>query len=90
MFGEPAWDMLLALYVTESSSRQTISQLTGHSGVPATTALRWIEHLVTQGFAHRRPHITDGRTTYIEISEKGRNDLDAYFSALLEKEFADL
>lgn len=89
MFGEPAWDMLLALYVTESSSRQTITRLTELSGVPATTALRWIEHLISQGFARRRPHITDGRVTFIEISDKGRNSLDAYFSAMLEKEFAD-
>lgn len=90
MFGEPAWDMLLALYITESSERQSVTNLVGLSGVPSTTALRWIDHLVDQGFASRRPHMTDRRMCFIEITDKGRERLDAYFSTLLEKGFADL
>jgi DNA-binding MarR family transcriptional regulator len=90
MFGEPAWDMLLALYITEASERQSVTNLVGLSGVPATTALRWIDHLVSEGFASRRPHMTDRRMSFIEITDKGRENLDAYFSALLEKGFADL
>ena len=89
MFGEPAWDMLLALYFTEGTDRQTISSLSVHSAVPATTALRWIDHLVAKRLIHRTPHMTDRRITYLEISDKGREGLDAYFSAVLEKGFAD-
>jgi len=90
MLGEPAWDMLLGLYLTDGGQRQTITTLTEHSGVPPTTALRWIEYLAAQGLAIRRPHVTDGRASQIEITDKGREALDNYFSALLEKEFADL
>ena len=45
MFGEAAWDMLLALYVTEHSTRHTATGLVKLSGVPSTTALRWHDFL---------------------------------------------
>lgn len=88
MFGEPAWDMLIALYASEGSERQSVTNLTSLSGVPPTTALRWIDYLVDQGFAFRRQHRTDRRISFVEISDKGRENLDAYFSTLLEKWFA--
>lgn len=81
MFGEPAWDMLLALYVTEpSSARLTVSRLVTFSGAPPTTALRWIDYLEKDRLIMRRANPLDRRISLIELSDKGRSALDAYFS----------
>jgi len=81
MFGEAAWDMLLALYVTElSEARHTVSGLVDLSGVPQTTALRWLNYLEQEQLVARRPNPLDGRVFFVEITAKAREALDAYFS----------
>lgn len=80
MFGEPGWDMLLALYITdESDARNSIARLTDFSGASPTTALRWISHLEELGLVHRVPHPTDLRTTFIELTADARQRLTGYF-----------
>jgi DNA-binding MarR family transcriptional regulator len=81
MFGEPAWDMLLALYVIEQSGpRHTIVKLVAQAAAPATTALRWLEYLDKERLVVRHSNPIDRRTTFIEISDKARLALDAYYS----------
>jgi len=83
MLGEPGWDMLLALFIFEQSEgRMTVTGLAEHSGAPLTTALRWIDYLENEGFLVRRPKPTDKRAVFIELSDKGRNYLNAYFGGL--------
>ena len=87
MFGEPAWDMLLALYITEEhGSRQTVSRLTQFAGAPPTTALRWLNYLERQKLITRESHPTDRRAVFVEISDKGREALNSYFSETLATE----
>jgi DNA-binding MarR family transcriptional regulator len=84
MFGEAAWDMLLALYVTEQSgSRHTVTGLLDLAGVPPTTALRWLDFLEEDDLVTRQPSPTDRRVNYVELTDKARKALDAYFSATL-------
>lgn len=81
MFGEPAWDMLLALYVTDTGQRHTVSGLISLAGVPYTTAQRWLDFLEKkEELVARRPSATDGRVFIIELTEKARDALDLYFS----------
>jgi DNA-binding MarR family transcriptional regulator len=81
MFGEAAWDMLLALYITDQSgARHTVSGLASLSGVPPTTALRWLDFLEKEELVGRRPKLTDARVTLIELTDKARDLLDTYFS----------
>lgn len=81
MFGEAAWDMLLALYVTEHSTRHTVTGLVNLSGVPSTTALRWLDFLEKkEELVTRIPSLSDGRIHLIELTDKARDALDAYFS----------
>lgn len=87
MFGEPAWDMLLALYITEEhGSRQTVSRLTQFAGAPPTTALRWLNYLEKQKLITRESHPTDRRAVFVDISDKGREALNSYFSETLATE----
>lgn len=83
IFGEPAWDMLLALYVTDQSgARHTVTGLMYLSGVPPTTALRWLDLLAREQLVTRRAHPTDGRVHYVELTDSARCSLDAYFSGI--------
>lgn len=81
MFGEPAWDMLLVLYVTErSEGRQSIGRLAEWIETPLTTAIRWIDYLEKERLVKREPHPNDKRVMFIRLSDKGRELLDSYLS----------
>jgi DNA-binding MarR family transcriptional regulator len=77
--GEAPWNMLLALYIAHGRGyRLKVSDLCYESQVPATTALRWIEHLVNQGWAQRRPNMLDARSFLVEITEQGLTRMTSY------------
>lgn len=81
MFGEAAWDMLLALYVLKPSiAPPTVSGLVSLSGVPASTALRWLDYLEKERLVARHPSPTDRRVFHIELTDKALHSLDAHFS----------
>jgi len=83
IFGEPAWDLLLVLYVADAAdARQTIGKLADAISLPPTTALRWFGYLEKEGLVGRVPHPTDRRVTFIQLLEKGRRALDAYFETV--------
>jgi DNA-binding MarR family transcriptional regulator len=80
MFGEPAWEMLLILYLEEGGERQSQTRLADLSGAARSTAMRWIDYLVRKGLAHREDHPTDKRRNFIALSDKGRQLLELYLS----------
>ena len=81
MFGEPAWDIMLALYVSDrGGSRNTISRLADLSGAPMTTALRWLDYLELAKLVTRLPSPTDRRVMFVELTSLGREKLDAYLT----------
>lgn len=83
LFGEPAWDILLALYAAEQEAgRQTIGQLIRWVQVPATTALRWIAFLEKKSLVTRTPHPTDLRMVFVELSDKARAQLTNYLAGV--------
>ena len=87
MFGEPAWDMLLALYILDvSGQRQTTGALMQFSGAPITTARRWLDYLVANGLVLRSHHPTDQRVMFVSLTDKGRDALDLYYSETVETE----
>ena len=54
LFGEPGWDILLALYVIDDVKRwMSIAELTAITHVPLTTSLRWLAYLEEQDFVSR-------------------------------------
>ena len=82
VFGEPAWDILLALYISDfAGGRRTLGSLSQSTGTPPSTMLRWFSYLEEEGLVERRPHPTDKRTAFVQLAEKGRAALDKYFSS---------
>jgi len=85
LFGEPAWEILLALYITEqSASRLTTSRLAEWIEAPLSTVVRWIRTLEEESLVGRVDHPTDRRIVFIRLLEKGRKALDAYLGAIPE------
>jgi DNA-binding MarR family transcriptional regulator len=80
VFGEPAWEILLLLYVTAGGQRQTVPRLSKLSGISRSTAIRWIEYLERERLVSRAPHPTDRRIDFVQLTESGRERLEAYLS----------
>ncbi len=86
LFADPAWDMLLDLYLADIlSKRISVSSLCCASNVPATTALRWIGALGREGLIKRTADPHDARRYYISLSEAGLERMDGYFTRVAQQ-----
>ena len=83
LFADPAWDMLLDLTAArEEHRRVSVTSLCIASGVPATTALRWIAQLVEAGLFERVRDDSDKRRAYIALTDGAANAMARYFAKL--------
>jgi DNA-binding MarR family transcriptional regulator len=81
LFADPAWDMLLDLLQAEIAQlRVPVSSLCIAAAVPATTALRWLKTMVSQGLFHRRADPHDGRRVFVELAPEASQALRRYFA----------
>jgi DNA-binding MarR family transcriptional regulator len=78
LFPDPAWEMLLDLYINENHRpRVAVSSLCIAAKVPPTTALRWIDRLVTAQFLCRADDACDGRRVLLGLTAEGRRCVEA-------------
>ena len=83
LFGEPAWDMLLALYCLPTRGELlTVSSLALASAVPQTTGYRWQASLMEQGLIERGPRGVDLRKQFMRLTDEGRRLLESYLTRL--------
>ena len=81
LFADPAWDMLLDLLQAEIAQlRVPVSSLCIAAAVPATTALRWLKTMVSQGLFVRRADPHDGRRVFVELAPEASQALRRYFA----------
>lgn len=84
MFGEPAWELLLNLFVLDwDGPRLTVGGLAEVAKIPMTTALRWLGYLEAQNLVQRREHPNDARTAFISLTDSGRAAMKNYLSRTL-------
>lgn len=80
LFADPAWDILLELYLGELEQRRiAVSNLCLAAKVPTSTAMRWIAALVDRGIILRRPDQLDRRRVYVELTQETSDAMRAYF-----------
>lgn len=83
LFADPAWDMLLDLYRAELDQyRVSITSLCAASGVPTSTALRWLRALEEEGLITRRQDPLDGRRTFVALTRAAVESMGAYFASI--------
>jgi DNA-binding transcriptional ArsR family regulator len=83
LFADPAWDMLLDLTAARvEHTRVSVTSLCIASGVPPTTALRWISQLTDAGLLERVEDETDRRRAFIQLTDKAVDAMARYFDEL--------
>lgn len=76
-FGEPAWDILLDLFVAEALGKEIpVGSACVAGGVPPTTGLRWINALVSDGMVERIEDLEDRRRILVRITPHGQLIVD--------------
>ena len=84
LFAEPAWDMLLDLYIQRHHGLSvSIHSLCVAAAVPQTTALRWIGKLEASGLIERLPCRQDNRVVHVTLSEKALAPMELYLRGQL-------
>lgn len=77
LFGEPAWDILLDLFVADvDRKRVSVSSACVAARVPSTTALRWVKLLEGQALIERTVDPSDGRRMWVQLTQTGRTRME--------------
>jgi DNA-binding MarR family transcriptional regulator len=83
LFADPAWDMLLELFAAELRQKKlAVTSLGIASGVPPTTALRWMSALQHEGLVERQNDPLDGRRVFVSLTPAGLQAMEHYFAGL--------
>lgn len=83
LFADPAWDMLLDLTAARAErARVSVTSLCIASGVPPTTALRWIGQMTEAGLFVRVEDRSDRRRAFIALSDTAADGMARYFAAI--------
>jgi hypothetical protein len=82
LFGEPAWDILLDLYIAHGEGKDvSVSSACIGSAAPPTTGLRWLGLLADQGLVEREHDTEDQRRVLVRLTERALSAMDDYFSS---------
>ena len=83
LFSDPAWDILLDLYISERHKKEIyVTSACLAAGVPASTGLRWITVLIQNGYVERREDQADARRSLLSLTPLGRELLDSLFEQM--------
>ncbi|MFD1950963.1 hypothetical protein ACFSGX_09315 [Sphingomonas arantia] len=81
LFHEPAWDMLLTLYVARAERRTMhVKTLVSAADAPITTSQRWIEQLARLELVVRTDDVGDRRRVEVALSDKAAAAIERYLA----------
>lgn len=85
LFGEPAWDIVLDIYIHQAKGRSTsITAACIGSHAPATTALRYIDLLCELDWVEKIPDDNDRRRSLLALTASAKAQMDGYLDRILE------
>lgn len=80
LFGEPAWDLLLDLFIAaKERKRVPVTSACIGAAVPTTTALRWLALLEERGHVLREADPDDARRIFVRLSADAYARMVRYF-----------
>lgn len=83
LFHEPAWEILLHLYLAQRQGRTVnIKHLTQAVEAPVTTAQRWVDALAHMKLIHRVTDTMDRRRTELTLTDTAIQAVENYLSWL--------
>ena len=79
LFADPAWDMMLDIFLAEAEGRETpVMNLCLSSHVPETTTLRWVKTLEHDGIFVRQKDERDQRRVLVRLSPAAAKAMASY------------
>jgi DNA-binding MarR family transcriptional regulator len=79
LFGEPAWDMLLILFIAKArGERLSTTDLSSRANTPHSTGLRWIGRLQKHGLLTRERDTADSRVMWVGLTVNGYSLMRRY------------
>lgn len=84
MVSEPAWDILMYVFVSSEEGRGvTVTEACHASLSPISTAQRWIGHLVDRRLIVKASNPQDRRAALLYISSVGRKKMREFFNTMV-------
>lgn len=85
LFSDPAWSMLLDLYINRSAQRAvSMSSLSIAANVPLTTGVRWVAILEKAGLIVRTPDRFDRRRTLLVMTDQAVTKMEDALDCAIE------
>lgn len=82
LFGEPAWDLLLALFIARDKGKSVIlCAAYRKAGVSDTTGRRVLDRLEREGLINRRRAPRSRKTRLVELTQEGVERLTEYLGS---------
>jgi DNA-binding transcriptional ArsR family regulator len=83
LFGEPAWDMLLDLFIRQSKSEEiSVKSACLNADMPAPTVARWIKVLESNGLIISQQDPGDEMRSLINLTQAGYEAMLRYFESI--------
>jgi len=83
LFGEPAFDILLDVFVSEADGKELcVGDICAGAGVPTTTAARQIRDLCSRGLLIRSDDPFDGRRVFVRLNDATRRSMLKYLNQM--------
>jgi len=80
MFGEPAFDLLLCLYVRSEKKETSLTSLARTAGITNSSAMRWIRYLDDKHLVELTDSRSDRRAICVQLSPAGRAVMDEFLA----------
>ena len=85
LFADPAWDILLDLFLAELQQRTVaVRELGRSSTVPSTILNRWLDKLEKDGWLGRKPDPSNPDRRVAALSAAGRSAMQAWLGEWIE------
>ena len=87
LFADPAWDLLLDLFVTGRDGRSLdVTAACYATAVPQTTALRWLRIMEREGLIRRDPDPNDKRRCYVGLTSLSEQQVVDWLKQMTQPE----
>jgi hypothetical protein len=87
LFREPAWDILLHLFLGQANDRGVqLESVPIASGLPASSALRWLEVLESKGLVFAYRDDDSSGQVFLRLSAKGHLEMTRYLNRVAGQE----
>ena len=81
LFADSCWNMCLDIYICGlKEERVTVSGIAHSSGIPMTTAMRYINVMAEQGLIKKTQNPADNRMTFVSLSTDCMNKIKSLLS----------